>query len=339
MNLKGGYKIINLMTLSLVAVTTGLYTDITDKVVLEQLLSLRDLLDTSKELKPILLRLGQSKNEVVMAELSRDSAGLHIHALLDGYTLDIKVTYQVDEDTQEVLIDDAQYLYIENSAQEEAVIKGLIEADKDILSKIIYSNVDDILTFPKGILPIKYHNANNDADYYFDYYNGAVVDATNQNVAELGITNLQVRIIDMAGNVGIFDKNNDGISYILNDELVETELNAYYLYHPITSAGVKLYKHIVSLTTTIGVSNITFISTHSNAITDFTETIINSIVQYVNIGSSLTIANQIAFRLSYFGGNAPHVTVLRFELNTDDGTVTKYSANATAISGDIVTEL
>ena len=84
MNLKGGYKIIDICALSLVAgVVGGDAIEITDKGVLDQLLSLKEFLDVEKELKPILLRAKQSGKEVVMGELLRDDAGkLHIIALL-----------------------------------------------------------------------------------------------------------------------------------------------------------------------------------------------------------------------------------------------------------------
>lgn len=271
MNLKGGYKIIDLMTLSLVAVTTGLYTDITDKTVLEQLLSLHDLMDTSKELKPIFLRVGQSTKEVVMAELLRDSAGLHIHALLDGYTLDIKVTYQVDEDTQEVLIDDAQYLYVENSAQEEAVIKGLIEADKDILSRIIveYDETSDNTTiiFPKYIIPIKFYLGGTVEHYcYFNYKDGILVvdDSTSIDTSMVGSEEDSIKIV-IEGEFSISEIGE--ILYInaSNIDSFDSTLyfNTYYIFNPITSGGTKLYKHLLDLrnSSDITVARVFFIST------------------------------------------------------------------------------
>ena len=114
MNLKGGYKILSLVTLVLIASVDGTTaTDITDVNTLEQLDSLKEFLDVSKQLKPILLRVKPSKEKVVMAELSRvDDVTLMIHAKLDGYELNIVVSFEQDEETLEYYIDEAGYLYI-----------------------------------------------------------------------------------------------------------------------------------------------------------------------------------------------------------------------------------
>ena len=114
MNLKGGYKILSLVTLVLIASVDGTTaTDITDVNTLEQLDSLKEFLDVSKQLKPILLRVKPSKEKVVMAELSRvDDVTFMIHAKLDGYELNIVVSFEQDEETLEYYIDEAGYLYI-----------------------------------------------------------------------------------------------------------------------------------------------------------------------------------------------------------------------------------
>lgn len=248
MNLKGGYKILNLLTLVLVASvdgTTG--TDITDVNTLEQLDSLKEYLDASKQLKPILLRVKPSKEKVVMAELSRiDDVTLMIHAKLDGYELNIVVSYEQDEETLLWYIDEAQYLYVK-TVNSEVGIKGLIsegiQADKDILSQIVYDEENELWHLPPNILPLRLYgliNAQEElyGNLFFDYENGLILNEQKETVGSVVNTG---NIVDLTLESDNVFKD---LTYIHFDgEDAETILNTYYLYHPVTSAGTKLYLH------------------------------------------------------------------------------------------------
>ena len=142
MNLKGGYKIISLMAITLIAgAVGGDRTPITDEGILEQLDSLKEFLDESKQLKPILLRVKDSGNEVVTANLSKKTGEdiLYINADLVDASLNVMIKFAQDEDTQEIYIDEASYLYIadvdkvagEVAKAEEGTIVDALGLDKD----------------------------------------------------------------------------------------------------------------------------------------------------------------------------------------------------------------
>lgn len=244
MNLKGGYKILNLLTLVLIASVDGITaTDITDVNTLEQLDSLKEYLDVSKQLKPILLRVKPSKEKVVMAELSRvDDVTLMIHAKLNGYELNIIVSYEQDEDTLLWYIDEAQYLYVK-TVNSEVGIKGLIQADKDILSQIDVDYDGDEFTtiwFPVNIMPINIKTKEH-GDLYF--LNGKLVDTGRNRVYEIDEfyedEGFHIVII------GEFTDTIIGLEWIGiingNKQILQ---NTYNFYYP-ASAGTKLYYHTI----------------------------------------------------------------------------------------------
>ena len=273
MNLKGGYKILSLVTLVLIVSVDGTTaTDITDANTLEQLDSLKEYLDVSKQLKPILLRVKPSKEKVVMAELSRvDDVTLMIHAKLDGYELDIVVSFEQDEETLLWSIDEAQYLYVK-TVNSEVDIKGLIEADKDIISqiKIRYDEDNDvtIAVLPKGVMPLVLDETEAVGEqFYFNYDD-------NTCIGNLGdvIDGCEIYFRE---NSGCFEIQFSGevipvishIEYIMYDgDLNYVALNTQKLYYP-ASAGTKLYKHEIWTTSAVEDLNFYIISTKSTPYT------------------------------------------------------------------------
>ena len=131
MNLKGGYKILILPVLSLVAIETS----ITDKEVLEQL---KGLLTYSgkKELKPILIHCGIEESSkvtkhCVMGELKKISDTEYvIIAKIDKAYLTISVEFTLDSETEEYYIasGDAKYLLTKSTS-----IDGDLEVSGDAL--------------------------------------------------------------------------------------------------------------------------------------------------------------------------------------------------------------
>lgn len=110
MDLKGGYIIIDISSLALAETEEA--TAIEDEGILKQLLSLSDIaLHSDRKLKPIYLRAIDSNGvEVVsLCELDRNNGILRIKAFIMDIVLTIYVAYDIDIDTQEVLIDSASY--------------------------------------------------------------------------------------------------------------------------------------------------------------------------------------------------------------------------------------
>ena len=132
MNLKGGYKILLLSTLSLVEVATA----ITDKKVIEQLSTLIGYMG-EKELKPILIHCEIEKDSTitkhcVMGELKKISDTEYaIISKIDKAYLIISVEFSQNEETEEYYIasGDARYILSETTKVSDLVVDGVIIAD------------------------------------------------------------------------------------------------------------------------------------------------------------------------------------------------------------------
>jgi len=151
MNLKGGYKILLLSTLSLVEVETA----ITDKKVLEQLSTLIGYMG-KKELKPILIHCGIEKDSevtkhCVMGELKKISDTEYvIIGKIDKAYLTISVEFSQDEETEEYYIasGDATYILSETTKVGDLVVDGGITS-KGIANTGNIANTGDIATIGK----------------------------------------------------------------------------------------------------------------------------------------------------------------------------------------------
>lgn len=226
MNLKGGYKIISLMAITLIAgAIDDDRTAITDEGILNQLDSLKEYLDDSKQLKPILLRVKDSGNEVVMANLSKKTGEdiFYINADLVDASLNIMVKFAQDEETLEYYIDEAGYLYI---ADVDKVAGEVAKAEEGTIVDTLGLDEDGGLV--KGIIP----NVENAED-------GTIVDVLgldgNGKLVKgtiSGGTKLYKHTLTLSGlgfklevisntNVNFFDSSNWGNLNILSLSLIQ----------------------------------------------------------------------------------------------------------------------
>ena len=67
----------------------------------------------------------------------------------------------------------------------EAEIPTAIQADKDILSKMVYSSEDNSLTFPKNVEPILYYSEYLGYTLYFNYGDEVIVDGEGNILGEI----------------------------------------------------------------------------------------------------------------------------------------------------------
>lgn len=124
--------------------------------------------------------------------------------------------------------------------------KAAIADDKDILMQLVYDGENHRITLPPNIMPLKLVDYGDiDGSVYFDYRIQSILNEQGNSIGGL-----------------IPDSTPDGQTYFT---LVFTEgtyfsigrieycffngnvsLNTYYLYHPVTSAGTKLYQHNIS---------------------------------------------------------------------------------------------
>lgn len=149
MNFKGGYKIIDLRSLTLTPSEDGTtLIDIEDLKVLLQLDSLKEYLDVSKDLKPIYLRV--TDNDTVMCELKRDIENntFYIYAILMGYVLMISAAFTQDEETLFWYVDEAKYLYVSDEVKLE---NGVLPLIKEEVESGTLENAKPIYYHPIGI--------------------------------------------------------------------------------------------------------------------------------------------------------------------------------------------
>lgn len=109
MNLKGGYKIIDIRKLG--TLKQNEQTNITDNDIKEQLMSLAEyVLDDSKELKPIFLRLEMSVMICQLRKLAGANA-FEIYGFVNNANLlRIRVGFAIDDETQEIYITNCYYV-------------------------------------------------------------------------------------------------------------------------------------------------------------------------------------------------------------------------------------
>lgn len=138
----------------------------------------------------------------------------------------------------------------------DTAVEGLIQADKDIVSQIVYDVENGKIIFPKNVKPLLVCD-NEGSEYYFDYTNGKLLSDAGYQLMD------SIEYIE--GHVVINDANYDfieGGEVIYPLEVVEyilfdgsngagfDLLNTYELYN-IPEGGTKLYKHTIATTATI----------------------------------------------------------------------------------------
>ena len=152
--------------------------------------------------------------------------------------------------------------------------KAAIQADKDILSQIVYDEDEDILYFPEGIIPLKIYSDSYDGGtfLFFDYANECLRDEVNDGIPgmTLDINHNKLEIDDPNGNLNISEIvyiNGKGVANVDNS----LNFNSYYIFNPVISGGTKLYKHNFTVVDDEGDTyDIELISTNSTPLTKAT---------------------------------------------------------------------
>lgn len=154
MNLKGGYKLIDLSLIALVLGTpSGDKTAITEPKILDQLLTLREYIEGDKELKPVYIRAKSTNGkDVVMASLARSASGLnyYIDAKFTDTLLKLIVVFELNEETLEYEIKSAEYLY---TADVDNVQNEVTKAEAGTIIDVLGLDEDDGLV--KGAVPFE----------------------------------------------------------------------------------------------------------------------------------------------------------------------------------------
>ena len=121
--------------------------------------------------------------------------------------------------------------------QNETQVKALIQADKDILSQIVYDEETHIITFPKYVKPLVFIDYSGDM-FYFDYQSMKVLDNTGSEELDFEIDDDVMKINNTVEEVIDLTEISDcGMDFIYFN-LYDSGLNTYYLYNPITSADL-----------------------------------------------------------------------------------------------------
>ena len=127
----------------------------------------------------------------------------------------------------------------------EAGVKGLIRADKDILSQI-ETDEDGYIYFPENVLPLALRCTRNASTgyLYFSYSAAKLVDSSGNALNNTSVTrsDKRIKIRDTVYSI----TNIEAVVYILFDSKIPT-FNSYYFFNPVTKAGTPLYKHLVTI--------------------------------------------------------------------------------------------
>ena len=217
---------------------------------------------------------------------------------------------------------------ISASAQTETDVKQLILDDKNVINQLNYGGEgEDFLEFPEFILPLRIQ-ANSGDIYFMDYSRNKMIDEDLNDVCEFEFNENKLRILDWNDQTAASVYN---LEYILFDgEDEELILNTYYLYHPITSGGTKLYLHKLTGFTVYQGSNLYFVSTDNTNLSGKT---IEQICDYLLYHTIL-----VYYVLGGGASNPVHFNDLIYTWVTVDGTrgVKLYSIEFDIDNGHVV---
>lgn len=129
----------------------------------------------------------------------------------------------------------------------ENIIGEAIQDDKDIINQIVVEydedNNETVVIFPYNILPLQVSLQNESIEkYYFDYNGEVVIDENTTSVAGINVEE-QIYIV-FTGE--ILKEKIIGFVYCFYNNYFDMFFNSYYLFHPVTSGGPTLYKHVLS---------------------------------------------------------------------------------------------
>lgn len=127
-----------------------------------------------------------------------------------------------------------------------------IQADKDILSQIVYDHELDTITFPLGIVPLAI--STDDTVVYFNFADNLCYNNNNVCIEDVSMT-FSHNKLHITGLDAVYSTETEiSFMYYLSysgdgAEIMDTIPfdNTYYVFHPITSAGTKLYAHGIKI--------------------------------------------------------------------------------------------
>ena len=162
-------------------------------------------------------------------------------------------TYKVVQAAKELRVDPVHMKDVKAVAKEvaEEVVVESGESGKDVLAETTYvydsENDSTIITFPKGVLPLRLELWNYDdgenRTCYFNTLTGMVVDENNNEIGEFEYNDKERAVIEIF--VKVEKDPSDALIYCgwsqHNDGI-----NSLYMFHPELVGGTKLYKHTLT---------------------------------------------------------------------------------------------
>lgn len=144
-------------------------------------------------------------------------------------------------------------------------IASAIQADKDIISQCIISDEDKTIRFPDNVLPLR---VKVDGDnYFFSYLDAEMFNDNHEHVGDIIHTKNYIEVqFDNVDATTFVEGEIDYIFYNAQLYDIASSLDTYYIYHPITSGGTKLYRHTVQITVDGNNIGFTLVSNNPNPI-------------------------------------------------------------------------
>ena len=201
--------------------------------------------------------------ENLPAEGEEDTIYLSGSNVVDPVEGPVEVPHPTVSDAGKAIVVDEDGEYALGAAGlSENQVKGLIQADKDVLRQIKYTETENaiVIILPKHIMPLSF-NDENDTAYYLDFSNDAVLNQSGNIIRNSSIDYGDSFISILLPLPAYSGTKINGIDYILTDNFGSYFQNTYYLYYPITSGGTKLYKHDIVFESG---NELTIISNRSN---------------------------------------------------------------------------
>ena len=221
---------------------------------------------------------------------------------------------------------------IDSNAME--IAKQAIQADKDIISQIVYS--EDATIFPRNIIPLAI-TYSNDVVYFFNYNFDVLVDEDNIPV-DMQINYLENGSIAVSNPIA--DEFIVNIQYIGNSYedtyysiVGNFTFNSYDVYYP--STGTKLYRHFIGIADEHDSCEFAVISNSSTPVSSssFDLFVGESGVLSISIDVASDVWLQLPYGITY---DSPTKT-LRAYLSADDDSMITFTDTPTVT--DTVTEL
>lgn len=215
------------------------------------------------------------------------------------------------------------------------VFNGGQKADKITLDSIIYE--EDVIKLPDFVLPLMIVVEGSNV-YYVDYSNGQLTDEDGHLVSVDVLRASNSKHYSLDTSIDHLGEITDLIYMSFDSHNYEPDFNTYFIFHPLTESGTKLYKHNLAISgNDVTTLSIELVSKSSSKITNILN--ILSLPDMNNINMPIIRGNNLyGFILKVaFAGMGSNVTYVLFN---SDGTITYNTATYTSISSeDTVTPL